>query len=57
MLLIRLPITQDASASAFQILSFYMLDEDLAKSTNLISYFANKADQKISDIYKNILIK
>lgn len=30
------PITQDASASAYQIMSYFMLDESLAMKTNLI---------------------
>lgn len=47
----RIPITQDASASAYQILSFFLLDETMAKRTNLIP----SDDGKIQDIYSNIL--
>ncbi|KAK4372699.1 hypothetical protein RND71_008083 [Anisodus tanguticus] len=45
------PVTKDASASAFQIMSYFLLDEDLAKSTNLLP----SKDNKIQDIYMNIL--
>ena len=31
-----IPITQDASASAYQIMSYFLLDETMAKRTNLI---------------------
>jgi DNA-directed RNA polymerase len=46
----RIPITQDASASAYQLMSFFLLDKEIAKHTNLIpaSYVY---DQKINDIY------
>ncbi|KAG5571413.1 hypothetical protein H5410_061179 [Solanum commersonii] len=42
----QLPITQDASASAYQITSYFMLDFELAKYTNLIpakDYMKSKA--------------
>ncbi|XP_060200350.1 probable DNA-directed RNA polymerase [Lycium barbarum] len=45
------PVTKDASASAFQIMSYFLLDEDMAKSTNLLP----SKDKKIQDIYTNIL--
>lgn len=32
----KMPITQDASASAYQIMSDFLLDNVLAKHTNLI---------------------
>ncbi|KAK4343825.1 hypothetical protein RND71_036919 [Anisodus tanguticus] len=44
-------VTKDASASAFQIMSYFLLDEDMAKSTNLLP----SKDNKIQDIYTNIL--
>lgn len=46
-----LPITQDASASAYQIMSYFLLDETLAKRTNLIP----SPDGKIQDVYEFIL--
>ncbi|GJZ98496.1 DNA-dependent RNA polymerase [Tanacetum coccineum] len=44
------PITKDASASAFQIISFLLLDETMARLTNLIP------DEKgiLHDIYSNM---
>ncbi|KAK4344955.1 hypothetical protein RND71_035131 [Anisodus tanguticus] len=45
------PVTKDASASAFRIMSYFLLDEDMAKSTNLLP----SKDNKIQDIYTNIL--
>ncbi|KAJ8566025.1 hypothetical protein K7X08_008601 [Anisodus acutangulus] len=44
------PVTKDASASAFQIMSYFLLDEDLANSANLLPF----KDNKIQDIYTNI---
>ena len=41
------PITQDASASAYQIMSYFMLDNTMAKRTNLIP----SVDDKIQDVY------
>ncbi|XXG73060.1 hypothetical protein AAC387_Pa07g2041 [Persea americana] len=45
------PITQDASASTYQIMSYFLLDETLAKRTNLIP----SSDGKIQDAYSFIL--
>ncbi|XP_058075836.1 probable DNA-directed RNA polymerase [Magnolia sinica] len=45
------PITQDASASAYQIMSYFLLDETLAKRTNLIP----SSDGQIQDVYSFIL--
>ncbi|KAF9662982.1 hypothetical protein SADUNF_Sadunf18G0111000 [Salix dunnii] len=42
-----IPIIQDASASAYQIMSYFLLDENLAKRTNLIP----SLDGNIQDIY------
>lgn len=47
----KLPITQDASASAYQIMSYFLLDERLAKRTNIIP----SPDGKIQDVYTMIL--
>lgn len=41
------PITQDASASAYQIMSYFMLDNTMAKRTNLIP----SVDDEIQDVY------
>lgn len=46
-----IPITQDASASAYQIMSYFLLDETMAKRTNLIP----SEDGKIQDVYSFIL--
>nr|AFI44277.1 RNA polymerase [Silene vulgaris] len=44
----EIPITQDASASAYQIMAYFLLDETMAMKTNLI---INKFDW-IVDIYE-----
>ncbi|XP_022870683.1 uncharacterized protein LOC111389928 [Olea europaea var. sylvestris] len=46
-ILATFPITQDASASAYQIMSYFMLDNTMAKRTNLIP----SVDDKIQDVY------
>jgi len=46
-----LPITQDASSSAYQIMSFLLVDSEMAKYTNLI---ADGETDCICDIYQNI---
>ncbi|KAI5663765.1 hypothetical protein M9H77_23088 [Catharanthus roseus] len=43
----KIPITQDASASAYQILSYFLLDETLAFRTNVIP----SPKGEIEDIY------
>lgn len=48
-ILVNIPITQDASASAYQIMSYFMLDEKMAERTNLIPSDA------IQDIYSFFL--
>lgn len=48
-----MPVTQDASASAYQIMSYLLLDVDLAQRTNLIPTPKNVG--KIRDIYSEIL--
>ncbi|KAL6310585.1 hypothetical protein AAG906_019256 [Vitis piasezkii] len=61
--LIQIPITQDASASAYQIMSYFLLDNDLALKTNLIPYIdyicSPECDfsdnKKIKDIYTILL--
>ncbi|CAA3018525.1 DNA-dependent RNA polymerase [Olea europaea subsp. europaea] len=45
----KIPITQGASASAYQLMSFFLLDKEVAKQTNLIP--ASYDHQKINDIY------
>lgn len=47
----RMPITQDASASAYQIMSYLLLDESMARKTNLIQ----SPKGEIQDIYTSIL--
>lgn len=46
-----IPITQDASASAYQIMSYFFLDEILGMKTNLLP----SKDGNINDIYSFIL--
>lgn len=46
-----IPITQDASASAYQIMSYLLLDHEMAKKTNLIP----SEDGHIYDIYSFFL--
>ena len=48
----QLPITQDASASAYQIMSYLLLDLELALLTNL---FICESTDNIQDIYSNCL--
>lgn len=45
------PITHDASASAYQLMSYFLLNENLAWRTNLIP----NPHGEIQDIYSNIL--
>lgn len=47
-----IPVTQDqdASSSAYQIMSYFLLDVDLAKRTNLIP-----TGEKIQDIFSFLL--
>jgi len=47
----RIPITQDATASAYQIMSYLLLNEEMAKRTNLIPHPSGK----IQDVYTHIL--
>lgn len=49
--LMNTPITQDASASAYQIMSYFLMDEILAKRTNLIP----SEDDQIQDLYSFLL--
>lgn len=49
--LMNTPITQDASASAYQIMSYFLMDEILAKRTNLIP----SEDGQIQDLYDFLL--
>ena len=50
-ILTSIPITQDASASAYQIMSYLLLDEAMAMKTNLIP----SPDGKIQDVYSFFL--
>ncbi|KAK4384475.1 putative DNA-directed RNA polymerase [Sesamum angolense] len=45
-----IPVTQDASSSAYQIMSYFLLDVELANRTNLISI-----DDKIHDLYTKLI--
>lgn len=47
----QIPITQDASASAYQIMSYFMMDETMAMKTNLIP----TPDGQIQDVYDHFL--
>ncbi|XP_031502610.1 probable DNA-directed RNA polymerase [Nymphaea colorata] len=46
-----IPITQDAVASAYQIMSYLLLNEEMARRTNLIPH----PDGKIQDVYMYLL--
>lgn len=46
-----IPITQDAAASAYQIMSYLLLNEEMARRTNLIPH----PDGKIQDVYAYLL--
>lgn len=48
----RIPITHDASASAYQIVSYLLLDSDMAGKTNLIP----NPEGEIKDIYEHMLV-
>lgn len=48
---LSVPITQDASASAYQIMSYYLLDEEMGIRTNLI----HNPYSEIEDIYEHFL--
>jgi len=50
----RTPINQDASASAYQIISYFLCDISMARSTNLIRGAEN--EDKIQDLYESLLI-
>ncbi|XP_051115576.1 probable DNA-directed RNA polymerase [Andrographis paniculata] len=45
------PISQDASSSAYQIMSYFLLNYEMARSTNLLS----SNDNKIKDLYTLML--
>lgn len=47
----RIPITQDASASAYQIMSYLLLNEEMARRTNQIPH----PEGKIQDVYTYLL--
>lgn len=49
------PIVQDASASAYQIMSYFLLDETMAERTNLISNKENKINYVSSFILEDLL--
>lgn len=49
--LISYPITQDASASAYQLMSYFLLDISLAKNTNIIP----TDNDNIQDLYEYLL--
>lgn len=49
---LQIPITQDASASAYQIISDFLLDREIAKKTNLFPDIDDDGEQlRINDIY------
>lgn len=53
---LQLPITQDASASAYQIISYLLLDHNFAVNTNLVPKAIDEDEKrKINDIYTHIL--
>lgn len=48
---LSIPITQDASASAYQIMAYFLLDIEIAKKTNLIPSLTPEKKIYINDIY------
>nr|GME06069.1 DNA-dependent RNA polymerase [Ipomoea batatas] len=53
---LQIPITQDASASAYQIISYLLLDHNFAVNTNLVPKAIDEDEKrKIHDIYTHIL--
>jgi len=49
-----LPISMDASSSAYQIMSYLLLKNDLAERTNLIR---RKSKEKIFDLYSSLMVE
>jgi hypothetical protein len=47
------PVSQDASASAYQIMSYFLLDIDCGIHTNLLKT-PNTDDRYIRDIYESM---
>nr|YP_005090412.1 orf2 gene product [Dorcoceras hygrometricum]AEK53323.1 hypothetical protein [Dorcoceras hygrometricum] len=50
--ILNTPLTQDASASAYQIMSYFLLDESMAMRTNLIPH---PCHNEIQDVYSYML--
>ena len=46
----RVPVTQDASASAYQIMSYLLLNASMGRLTNLLS----SPDNEIQDLYSRL---
>lgn len=51
-----IPISMDASASAYQIMSYFLVDHDLAMKTNLLPSSSDDKDE-IRDLYTDLLIE
>jgi DNA-directed RNA polymerase len=51
----HIPITQDASASAYQILSYFLVDGKMGYYTNILTGLRTEENAKIHDIYENML--
>jgi len=50
-----IPISMDASSSAYQIMSYFLVNHDLAKKTNLLTSEDEK--ELIRDLYSDLLIE
>ncbi|XP_070045570.1 probable DNA-directed RNA polymerase [Nicotiana tomentosiformis] len=55
----QLPITQDASANAYQIISYFLLNSETANIINLIPTKGNKEveDLRINDVYEFFVLE
>ncbi|KAB2612645.1 DNA-dependent RNA polymerase [Pyrus ussuriensis x Pyrus communis] len=49
-----IPVTKDAAASAYQIISFLLLNKEIAILTNLLPPSQNEESLKIQDLYLNL---
>lgn len=49
-----IPVTKDAAASAYQIISFLLLNKEIAILTNLLPSSQNEESLKIQDLYLNL---
>lgn len=51
----HVPVTQDASASAYQIMSYLLLNKEMARLTNLLPFITADNQSQIQDVYACLL--